>query len=79
MGSTIQAQHKNLLFESSLVLTFSSPKNNLWKVEFKSSVLYDHVLCIIEIMKNDCYVFSSSNHQYEKYVLCHVDCTPIIS
>ena len=75
MGSTSWAQHKNLLVESFLVLTFSS----LWKVEFKPSVLYEHVLCLVQIMKNDCYVFSSSNHQYEKYVLCHVDCTPISS
>lgn len=46
MGSTIQAQHKNLLFESSLVLTFNSPKNNAEKGELKPSAQYDHVLCI---------------------------------
>ena len=78
MGSTCQAQHKNLLFESSLVLTFSSPKNNLWKVEFKSSVLYDHVLCIIEIMKNDCYVLVLQTINI-KIVCNDVDCTEIIS
>ena len=78
MGSTIQAQHKNLLFESSLVLTFSSPKNNLWKVEFKSSVLYDHVLCIIESMKNDCYVLVLQTINI-KIVCNDVDCTEIIS
>ena len=78
MGSTIQAQHKNLLFESSLVLTFSSPKNNLWKVEFKSSVLYDHVLRIIEIMKNDCYVLVLQTINI-KIVCNDVDCTEIIS
>ena len=44
-------------------------------MEFKPSALYDHVLCIIEIMKNDCYVFSSSNHQYEKSLLwCWLYC-----
>ena len=69
MGCTSWAQHKNLLPEPSLVITFNSPKNNPQKVELKPLALYDLVLCIIEIMNNDCCVFSSSNYQYEKCVL----------
>ena len=46
-------------------------------MEFIPSVLYDHVLCIIEIIKND-YVFSSSNH-HMKNVCDDVDYTAIVS
>ena len=66
MGFTSWRKHKDLRAESSLVLTLSSPKKNLQKVEFKPSAHYDHVLCTIEILNNDCYIFSSSNHQFEK-------------